>query len=93
MDGTYQLLSCLHEIGKISDPDWLDLDGVLSHLKLITKCRNDILHHGAIKIAEGKGEVLNAMVALTQDRLTSFPISDETLGYMYNDLRKILVRL
>jgi hypothetical protein len=88
-----QYLRRLHEVGRISESEWKSLDPILQQLSLITKCRNEILHHGGHKIAEGQGVVTNATVALTESRITSFPISDAILNDMYGDLRKILLRL
>jgi len=70
-----------------------DLTFLLDHLGVIRGARNDILHYGAIDIAEGNASVTNAIKAITQDRIYYFPISAKILENMSADLRKIIVRL
>jgi hypothetical protein len=93
IDETKSRLSRLQEIGPIGSEKWQHLEPVLQELAVITKCRNDILHHGAVWIAEGEGAVTNATMALTAERITSFDFSPEILNDMTSDLRKIRVRL
>jgi len=62
---------------------------IVDQLKLITSRRNDILHHGATDVAQGGGLVTNEALALTIQRVQSFPISPEILDDMTADLLKI----
>lgn len=79
----------LAEVKIVPPKDWAELHPVVDQLSLIAKRRNDILHHGARDVAEGIGSVSNEALALTVDRVQSFPISPEILADMTADLRKI----
>jgi hypothetical protein len=68
-----------------------DLKDIFDQLSIINGVRNDILHHGANMVAEGKGYVSNALRA--KGEATEFPISPELLNAMWQDLQRILVRL
>lgn len=70
-----------------------ELEGILDHLLVINKKRNEILHYGAISIAEGSGSVTNALRALTPGKVKGFPISSEILTDMTEDLRKAILHL
>jgi len=71
----------------------IELEYVTQQLGIINGARNSILHHGALSVAEGRGIVPNALVALTPEKITAFPISPQILDDMTNDLRKIIVHL
>jgi hypothetical protein len=60
---------------------------------MINGRRNNILHYGAISIAEGFGIVTNANIAHIQERVTRFQISPKILDDMTADLRKIMIHL
>lgn len=68
-----------------------ELDDIISQLTSINTARNDILHFGAVDVAEGAGTVTNALKALTDDKIQEFPISPEILAAMTADLRKIMI--
>jgi hypothetical protein len=70
-----------------------ELEWLFTQLGSIRKARNDILHYGAINVAEGEPSVTNAIKALTEDRIEHFPVSPIILAKMSADLRKIIVRL
>lgn len=93
VDETRNRLSRLHEAKAMSDEDWVSVEPILQHLNEINGCRNEILHHGALTVAEGDGLVTNAAMALTVDRVTGFPISPDILADMTFDLRKIILHL
>jgi hypothetical protein len=76
-------------VGIIQADEWAALMPIVDQLKLITGRRNDILHHGATDVAQGGGLVTNEALALTTERIQSFPISPEILDDMTADLRKI----
>jgi hypothetical protein len=79
----------LADVGVISAEEWSLLSPVVDQLRLITGRRNDLLHHAADCVASGKGIVSNDALALTVDRVQSFPISSEILDEMTRDLQKI----
>jgi len=93
IDAASQFLGRLATNGNITPEEWAELKPVLDQLGLIGKRRNNIFHYGAEAIAEGRGFVTNALMAITEDRIQSFPISPEVLRDMTIDLRKILVHL
>jgi hypothetical protein len=81
----------LAEVDILPADEWTELGPVVDQLSLITKRRNDILHHGARDVEEGGASVSNEAMALTIDRIQSFPISPDILADMTADLRKIHV--
>jgi hypothetical protein len=83
----------LAEVGVIPPEEWAPLEPVLAQLKHISGKRNTILHYGAVDVAEGRGLVTDAMVALTMERVKSFPISPDILSDMTDDLNKIFIHL
>jgi hypothetical protein len=83
----------LRDVGHINDDDWNSLEHTLDQLKIINDKRNDILHYGARDIADGEAYVTNALMALTQERVSSFPISPRILRDMTADLRSIMILL
>jgi hypothetical protein len=81
-------------VAKVTNADTealADLENVMQQFGTIRGVRNDILHHGASNIAEGKGIVSNAWKAKAEP--TEFPISAEALQLMEADLRKIIAHL
>ncbi|GEM_PF-1971995 len=70
-----------------------ELDDVLRQLGDITSARNDILHYGAVDVAEGRASVTNALKAHTAEKTTTFDVSPATLAKMTADLRKISMHL
>src|SRR5260370_28698014 len=68
-------------------------DFIFAQLRDINSARNDILHFGATDIAEGQSTVTNALKALTEEKITAFPISPTILNAMTEDLRKIAFHL
>lgn len=93
VDATGNYLSRLHLVKQISDDNWNDLKSLFDQLGIINKFRNDIIHHGAAFVAEGRGIVSNAAKALTDERITKFQVSPEILDDMTADLRQIFARL
>jgi len=93
VDETRNRLLRLFEAGLMGEADWEDAAPIFQQLGTINGRRNDILHHGAIDVAQGFGVVTNAEMALTFDRVTEFSISPEILDDMTADLRKIMLRL
>jgi hypothetical protein len=89
VDETKNRLSRLHEVGLISDADWMDVEPIFQQLGIINNRRNEIFHHGASFIAEGAGVVTNATMALTEERITKFDISADIIDDMTADLKKI----
>src|SRR5580693_150163 len=87
------LLNRLAEVGLLPTAEWADLEPTLQQLGVINGRRNDILHHGAESVAEGRAFVTNALMAHTEERITSFTISPEILDDMTADLRKIMIHL
>jgi hypothetical protein len=87
------MLKRLADAGAMERADWDDLAPTLDQLNFINSLRNDILHHGANWVAEGRGTVTNAMMALTEERITSFAISPAILDDMTADLRKIILHM
>ena len=83
----------LRDAGIITDEEWASLEPIIEQLRIITEKRNEILHYGARNVADGQGLVTNAVMALTAERITSFPISAKILRDMTDDLRKILIFL
>jgi hypothetical protein len=79
----------LADVGIIQADEWTALMPIVDQLRLVTSRRNDILHHGATDVAQGGGLVTNEALALTAERIQSFPISPEILDDMTADLRKI----
>ena len=75
----------------ISEADRKGIGEVLTQLKAIADARNDILHLGAQSVDIGEGVVSNALIA--HNELKTFPISDQILREMTNDLRKITLHL
>jgi hypothetical protein len=88
---TRGFLRRLRDVGEINDEDWDSLEHILNQLKIINDKRNDILHYGARDIADGEAYVTNAIMALTQDRVSSFPISPRILRDMTADLRSVMI--
>jgi hypothetical protein len=90
VDAASRHLTRLAEVGIISPEDWLDLEPTKQQLNIISGQRNELLHYGS-HITPGREEriVTNAMMALTEERITSFPISPKILGQMTADLHKI----
>lgn len=79
---------------KLIDPDeWKELEPILAQLKLIGGRRNIILHYGASDIAEGRGIATDAIMAVTQGKAKSFPVSPDILDDMTHDARKIFLHL
>jgi hypothetical protein len=93
VDETKNRLSRLHEVGLISDADWMDVEPMFQQLGIINNRRNEIFHHGASFIAEGAGVVTNATMALTEERITKFDISADIIDDMTADLKKIFFHL
>jgi hypothetical protein len=93
IDVTRGFLKRLADAGIINAEDWAELSPIIDQLRVISEKRNEILHYGAEDVAEGCAYVTNALLALTEDRTTSFPISPEILDHMTYDLRKILIHL
>lgn len=93
VDQAKSLLGRLADAEIMSKEDWGDLEPTLQHLGIINGRRNEILHHGAESVAEGRAFVTNALMALTEDRITSFAISPAILDDMTADLRKIILHL
>jgi hypothetical protein len=90
---TKSLPQRLHELGTISEEEWIDAEPVFQQLTLINSRRNDIFHHGASSIAEGVGIVSNAAMAHIEERITGFEISPHIPDDMTADIRKILTHL
>jgi hypothetical protein len=93
VDETKNRLQRLFESGLMDETDWKAAQPIFQQLGIINGCRNDILHHGAISIAEGDGLVTNAGMAHMRERIVGFPISAEILDGMTADLRKIIAHL
>lgn len=93
VDQAKSLLGRLADAGVMSKEDWADLEPTLQQLGIINGRRNEILHYGAESVAEGRAFVTNALVALTEDRLTSFVISPAILDDMAADLNKIIIHM
>jgi hypothetical protein len=93
VDETKNRLQRLFDAGIMNEADWNDAEPIFQHLAVINGRRNNILHHGAISVAEGFGIVTNANIAHTQERGTKFPISPDILDNMTADLRKIMIHL
>lgn len=70
-----------------------ELKYIFDQLGAINSARNDILHYGAGGIADETATVTNALKALSEDRITIFPISPILLADMIADVRKIIVHL
>ena len=70
-----------------------DLREVLLQATALNDVRNQIMHFGAANIAEGRGYVSNALKAVSEDKITSFPISPEILADLTADCRKIIFHL
>jgi hypothetical protein len=92
-DAAVEYLRRLAEAAFINASEWTELEPVLNQLRAINAMRNRILHEGAEAIAEGRGFTTNALRALTEQRITAFPISPEILAAMTRDLRKIFIHL
>jgi hypothetical protein len=78
---------------KIEGPDRDSLEMALSHLALINKMRNEILHFGVVVAEGGDLVVSNKLVAHVEKRLRETTISSQTLDNMTYDLDKIGVHL
>jgi hypothetical protein len=83
----------LFEVGFIETAEWVQLEPVLKQLGEINDARNKILHYGAESVAEGRGVVTTALMALTEAKIETFPISPVILADMTQDLRKISIHL
>lgn len=83
----------LADVDMISAEQWAALEPVLQQLGIINDKRNDILHYGAREIDRGEGFVTNALMALTESRMTLFPISAPILTQMTFDCEKIILHL
>jgi hypothetical protein len=92
-DAAAEYVRRLHSVGIIDPREWVELEPVLNQVKAINTMRNDILHQGAMAIAEGRGFTTNALRALTEQHIKSFPVSPEMLADMTADLRKIFIHL
>lgn len=68
-----------------------DLLDVLQQVGIINGVRNNVLHYGAVSVAEGNAIVSNALKAKGEP--TEFPISPAALDSMTVDLRKITFHL
>jgi len=90
IDDARNRLNRLHEVKLISDPKWGILEPIFQQLLIINGARNDIIHYGASEVDTKTGFVTNEIMALTEERVSRFPISSEILDEMTEDLRKIL---
>ncbi len=89
----FSYIKRLAEVSKTSKEAKEDLEYVIAQFGDINSTRNDLIHYGAINIAEGTASVTNALKALSEDHVTAFPISPNVLGAMTADIRKIIVHL
>jgi hypothetical protein len=92
-DVTRGFLTRMADANIINAQDWDDLKPIIDQLGVINNKRNDLLHYGAMGVAEGDAYVSNAMMALIDARIMSFPVSPQILNNMTSDLRKILIHL
>jgi hypothetical protein len=83
----------LAEVGSMDEAEWKQLEPVIAQLHLINAVRNMVLHHGAQGIAEGRALTVDALRALTVEKIKIYPVDPETLGAMTADCHKIFVHL
>jgi hypothetical protein len=93
LDAAMSTIKRIAEATNAPDKTQNDLEWLFNQLSAIRKARNDILHYGAINVAEGHASVTNALKALNIGRIEYFPISPTILQQMTDDLRKIVIRL
>lgn len=70
-----------------------DITEIASHVRGLTEARNDILHYGAERVAEGNANVSNAIKALSEEHISVFQVSPAILADMTADCRKIIMLL
>lgn len=93
VDAAIDLINRLTAVTDVSADLQKDLNYVFPQLKFINKARNDIYHYGASGLADGTLDVTNSLKALTEDRVTTFPVSSSILNNMSADLDKIILHL
>ena len=83
------------EVSTVTPEAKADLAYVFAQLTVITNVRNQIIHHGALPLAGSYDHlvVTNALMALTDSRVTSMSVTGPIIDDLTSDLWKVQAHL